>query len=166
MKLIKDDNITIFLSNSYIKNIDIENRESIEKLIHQINKKYNIELYGYYYVQIYIDKNYGIIINIKKEELEYMDYFNNALEMNIEIIEDSFLYKVEDIFSIKDMLNKLTIRKYDDNFYIEVKRTSDIDLGIILENAEIIYGQLAQNIKRRSKIIKSEVILWKDQLSH
>ncbi len=157
MKFIKGDGVIIYLSRQYIKNNDLKDREAAEKLIHSINKKYNIELYGYYDTKIYIDKNYGIIIEIKKEELEYMDYFNAGLEMNIEIIEDSFLYKVEDIFSIKG-LDKFVVRKYDDSIYLEIQNISDINLGIILENAEIIYGKQANFIMNKSRIINSEVI--------
>ncbi len=162
MKLTKGENITIYLNKQYIKNIDLKDREKAEKLIYKINQKYNIELYGYYETKIYIDKNYGIIIDIKKEELEYMDYFNESLEMNIEIIEDSFLYKIEDIFSIKKT-DKFILRKYEDNIYLEAESISDIEIGIILENAQIIYGKEANTIKNRSKIIKPEVIVWKNQ---
>lgn len=163
MKLVKGEDITIFLSNPYIKNLDLDNREMVEKFIYKINKKYNMELYGYYDVNIYLDKNYGIIINIKKEELEYIDYFNTNIEMNIEIMKDSFLYKIEDIYRIKDILNKFIIRKHKDNIYLEKKNISNIDLGIILENAEIIYGKEASIIVNKSEIINPEVITWKNQ---
>ena len=162
MKFFGDENITIFLNNYYIKNLDMNNKENIEKFIKQISEKYNIKLFGYYDVQIYYDKNYGIIIKIKKEELEYIDYFNQSFGMNIEIIENSFLYKIEDILPMKNIENKYIIRKLQDSFYIELKVPSSIDFGIILENSEIIYGDEADRIINKGNIIKPEVIQWKN----
>ena len=93
---------------------------------------------------------------MKKEELEYLDYFNNQIELNIELIEDSFLYKVDDIFNInKTLLSKFVIYKDGETIYLKAKNDlNSIELGTILENGEIVYGNKAQKIKRKSQIIK------------
>ena len=93
---------------------------------------------------------------MQKEELEYIDYFNEQLEFNIEVIEDSFLYKIDDILRLeKPLLNKFIIYKNKDNLYLKPKeKISNIELGIILENSEIIYGAQADKIKKKSQIIK------------
>ena len=163
MKLLYGKNIIIYINKNIIKNIDLNDKEKIERLIKKINQKYNIELCGYYNALIYVDKTYGLIIEIIKEELEYMDYFNNDLEINIEIIEDSFLYKIEDIYSAQKLLDKTIIRKYKDNLYLETKNVENIELGIIIENSKITYGNEAKEVKIKGKIIKSEVIVWKNQ---
>ena len=177
MKLIIDDNIVIFLDKAYLQNFDLTNQNLIEKkLIKLINKiqnkytvdlngyynvnkiqnKYTVDLNGYYNVYIHKDTNYGLIVDMQKEDLEYIDYFNNQLELNIEVVEDSFLYKIEDIFTInKHLLNKFIIYKNGYMFYLKPKENlSNIELGIILENAEIIYGKEAKTIKNKSQIIK------------
>lgn len=160
MKLIIDESITFFLDKVYIQNLDLTNQSMLEKklikLINKIQNKYNIDLYGYYNVFIYKDSNYGLIIDMQKEELEYLDYFNNQIELNIEVIEDSFLYKIEDIFEIsKKLLNKFIIYKNGDTIYLKASKTlNNLELGIILENGEIIYGKEANNIKKKSQIIK------------
>lgn len=161
MKLVmRKDNIIVFLNKTYIKNIDLTDKSSVEKylskLILQIKRKYDIELCGYYNITLYVDMNYGIIIKIKKEELEYLDYFNNELEMNIEVIEDSFLYQIEDIFLIdKYILNKFEIYKNKEKLFLKAKENiSDIELGLILENAKMMYGKTAKEIITRSKIVK------------
>lgn len=154
------DNIIVFLNKTYIQNIDLTDKSSVEKylgkLILQIKRKYDIELYGYYNITLYVDMNYGIIINIKKEELEYLDYFNNELEMNIEVIEDSFLYQIEDIFSLdKYILNKFEIYKNKEKLFLKAKENiSDIELGLILENAKMMYGKKAKEIILKSQIVK------------
>ena len=157
MKLLKGKDITIYINKEELKINDLT-KTSIEKLIKNINKNYDINLKGYYNVGTYIDKNYGIIINIDKEELEYLDYFNE-LEINIEIIKDSFLYKIEDLSSIKNIINRCIMRKLNENIYIEIKELSNIEMGIILENAIIIYGKEAKKIKNQSKIVNTEVIV-------
>ena len=160
MKLIIDDNIVIFLGKTYLQNIDITDRSIIEKrllkIINQIKNKFNIELNGYYNVYIYKDNNYGFIIKMSKEELEYLEYFNNQIELNIEVIEDDFIYKVEDIFNLnKNLLKKFIVYKNNDLFYLKAKENlTNIELGIILENSEIIYGKQAKKIIIKSKIVK------------
>ncbi len=156
MKLIIDDNILIILGNFYLKDYNLNDYNEIEKNLFKILKKHTIELNGYYNVFIYQDKNYGLIIDMQKENLEYLDYFNNQIELNIEIIEDSFLYEIDDIFTLdKTALNQFTIYQKNYKFYLEVKeKINTIKLGKVLENSKIIYGKKAKKIKRESKIIK------------
>lgn len=159
MRLIIDENIVIFLDKIYLHTIDLTNQNLIEKklikLINKIQNKYKIDLNGYYNVFIYKDNNYGLIIDMQKEELEYLDYFNNQIEMNSEVIEDSFLYKIEDIFRLdKKISQKFITYKNKENIYLKAKnKLTAIELGIILENGEIIYGKKARKIERQSQII-------------
>ncbi|MBR3230273.1 MAG: hypothetical protein IKF91_05570 [Bacilli bacterium] len=152
MKLIIDDGINIYLNKQYLKSVDLNDTKTIKKIIKKINKKYDIDLYGYIEAKIYIDKNYGIIINLKKEELDYFDYFNNEIEMNIEIINDSFLYKIEDYN--KDLIKNKTIYKYKENLYINIDKIDNINLGKILETSEIIYGEKAKTIIEKNNIVE------------
>ena len=160
MKLIIDENIVFFLNKIYLDNMDLKDENPIEKklikLINKIQKQYNIDLSGYYNVYIYKDKNYGLIIEMEKEKLDYLDYFNNQIELNIEIIEDTFLYKIDNIFTIdKTLLEKLIIYINKDEIYLKIKENiNDIELGQIIENSQIIYGNKAKSIKKQSKIIR------------
>ena len=160
MKLIIDENIVFFLNKIYLDNVNIKDESLIEKklikLINKIQKQYNIDLNGYYNVYIYKDKNYGLIIEMEKEKLDYLDYFNNQIELNIEIIEDTFLYKIDNIFTIdKTLLEKLIIYINKDEIYLKIKENiNDIELGQIIENSQIIYGNKAKSIKKQSKIIR------------
>lgn len=160
MKLIIDEDIVIFLDKIYLQKLKLNNPKTMEKklikLINKIQNQNNINLNGYYNVYLYKDDNYGLIIDMQKENLEYLDYFNNQIELNIEIIEDTFLYKVDDIFNIsKNLLNKFIIYKVSEDIYLKAKKEiTSIELGIILENAEVVYGSKAKRIKRKSQIIK------------
>lgn len=160
MKLIIDDDIEIYLNRQYLKKIDLNDTKTIKNIIKKLNKKYNIDLYGYIEVKIYIDKNYGVIINIKKDEPEYFDYFNEEIEMNIEIINDSFLYKINNIYD-KKQIKTNKIYKYKDSLYISIDKIDNINLGKIIEISEIIYGKKAKKIIEKNNVI--EVITWKKQ---
>ena len=75
--------------------------------------------------------------------------------MNIEIINDSFLYKIDEIYDKKQLKNKTTY-KYKDNLYINIDKINNINLGKILETSEIIYGEKAKRIIEKNN--KVEVI--------
>lgn len=158
MRLIVGENIVIFLNNQYLKNIDLENKESIEKLVKRINNKYDIKLSGYYEINIYLDHTSGIILEIKEEQLEYIDYLNGEIEMNIQVVENSFLYKIEDIEKITSLKNKVILFKYLDSIYLKPINLSEIELGIVIENSEIIYGKKAETIIDKSKMLKEVII--------
>ena len=155
MKIIFDNgHLTIFLNNLYLKDINLNKKEVIEKFLNELTNKlkfyYDVTLKGFINVWLYLDKNYGLVIKIEKEELEYFDY-NEALDMNIKVKEVSFLYELKEVLN-KTFLNKFIIYKYRDNFYLKPKqKLSDIDMGILLENTKIIY-------KNVDRILKSEVI--------
>ena len=160
MKLIIDDNIVVFLDKVYLQSLDLNNQNVLEKklikLINKLQNKYRVDLNGYYNVFIYKDSNYGLIIDMQKQQLEYLDYFSNQIELNIEIIEDTFLYKTDNIFTIdKTLLEKLIIYINKDEIYLKIKENiNDIELGQIIENSQIIYGNKAKSIKKQSKIIR------------
>lgn len=155
MKIIFDNgHLTIFLNNLYLKDINLNKKEVIEKFLNELTNKlkfyYDVTLKGFINVWLYLDKNYGLVIKIEKEELEYFDY-SEALDMNIKVKEVSFLYELKEVLN-KTFLNKFIIYKYRDNFYLKPKqKLSDIDMGILLENTKIIY-------KNVDRILKSEVI--------
>lgn len=130
-----DDIITIYLKNIFEKDL----KKLAYDVCYKIKNYYNIELKGFYKVNIYIDKNYGTI-------LEYIDegkdlYFNfSKLELNIEKYEEKFLYEIEDIFY--PSVNKFILynNKYYIDKYIEKMEISKIiykDMQMIEKNGNL-----------------------------
>ena len=162
MKLTFQNNeIIIYLNKSYIKNIDFQNKKTLEnylnKILKKIKNKYEIYISGYYNVKIFLSEEYGIIIDIQKEELDYPEYFSGEVDMNISVIEDKFLYEVLNINIPKNILKKLEKYKFLDKIYLVSKESlTDIEIGVILENTKIVYGDEAKQIKSKSR--KIEVI--------
>ena len=158
MKLITvDDMLILFLNRIYIQSLDFKDKTSTEKYLKQLlaklNNKYDLEFNGYYEVTLYVDLHYGVIIEVKKEELEYLDYFSNQIEMNTKVVEDSFLYEITDINDY--LLDKVTFYKIHDKIYLRVKEDiSNIEMGIILESAKVIYGEEARKIIKNGKVLR------------
>lgn len=136
------DNLTfnIYIKKEKLKKIDIKNKSELEKYLREIIETlkniYNINIEGFYDVNVYVDKYYGIILNFNKEKLEYYDYFN-GIEMNINLKEASFLYKVSDIpFNI---LNKLEIKQLNNSIYLKIiKELNQKEFMNLIEHTEKI----------------------------
>ena len=96
INFLDEDRFIVFLNYSKLGNIDFQNYDEIEqyfrKLFLNLKRNYNISINGYYSIKIYKDKIYGIIIEAHKEDIDYMDLFDNQVEMSIEVIDDIFLY--------------------------------------------------------------------------
>ncbi len=158
MKLIMiDDMIILYLNRLYIESLDFTDKISVEKylkqLLNKLKNKYDLEFDGYYDMTLYVDINYGVIIEVKKEELEYLDYFSNQIELNTKVVEGSFLYEVSLINDY--LLKKVIVYKLDDKIYLRVKKDlSNIEMALLLETAQIVYGKQAEKIIRNAKVLR------------
>ena len=124
-----------------ILDIDFNNKEHLESYFKQLFKKlkriYNIEIKGYYNIKVYVDKNYGVVLEIKKEEFDYYDYLDNQVDMRISIIETKFLYEVNDVI-LKD---KVDVYKLNDHLYLSIKNELSIqEMSYLTEFSKIIYN--------------------------
>lgn len=158
-----DDEYTIYLNNYIIRNIDFFNNEELEKYINSVFNKlkkiYNIVLNGYYNIDIYIDNNYGAIINIKKDDIEYYDYFSDQIDTQIIIHNNSnFLYKVKDFLDIKNNIqSNFSLYKYYDELYIKLNDEMDENkLGFILEYCEEICYDIEKIIQKNNLLFCSK----------
>jgi hypothetical protein len=146
---IVDDNIIVFLNKYVNKNVDYNDSKVLEvelkNIFDKLNLYYGIKIKGYYDVHIYIDDNYGIIIELIKDDIDYIDY-DDIIDMKISINNIKLLYKIEDIF----MFNKLgKIYLYKNNLYLE-PNIYDISL---FESSEIIYKNIS-DIRKYGRILK------------
>ena len=86
--------------------------------------------------------------------MEYFDYFDGQIEVSFKIIKKEFLYKLEELPQ-KNILSKFIIYKYKDNLYLKPQKALDnIEMGMLLEQSEIIFNQKAEDILKYSKIVK------------
>ena len=155
-----DDEITIYLNDYYAEKFDFSSIDLLEDTLNdlfiKLKKIYNIKLNGYYNIDIYVDNNYGAIIYMKKEEIEYYDYFKDQIDTQIIIHSDSnFLYRIADFCEIKDYLKvNYSLYKYNNELYIRLNDKLDkINFINMLEYCtEICYDI--------EKIVKSNNLLF------
>lgn len=120
-----------------------EVKDFIEIVYEKMLKKYNLK--GIIVFDIYIDTNYGMIVEVKnKKDVLFNDIIDVKIKFNINI---SFLYEVDYFYILDNNLINQNIYYYKDKFYIElvneVDRNSFVDL---LDNSDIIYNDEINNI--------------------
>lgn len=150
MKVVFDkDVLSLYINKVYFQNIDSSNKSILESylrnLLIKLSVRYDLVFDGYYNVLVYVDENYGVIIDITKEELEYFDYFSNQVQFNIKVIESSFLYELID-YPVS-LVDELDVYKISDKIYVKIKKPVDtFCLGKLVENSFIIYGNKVDDI--------------------
>lgn len=169
---LNEDNFIVFLNKLYLNNNEIELKKDFEiyfkKLFKVLNDFYNIEISGYYDIIIYCDKIYGYILDIKKEHIDFYDYYDDHIDMKITInYNQKFVFKIND-YSVLDevTLNYCHVVKDKKTIYLMPKKTiNQYALGNLIENSTIIYGDSAQIIVRKSKDVKTkQVFVWKNKI--
>ena len=138
VKIINDVIIVFLMDLSFNNKEELE--EKFKSILNKLEKRYRIEIKGSYKINVYKDKIYGIILEIRKDDI-YYDYFNTA-DMNINIINSHFLYEVDDIYNIN---KNNDVYLYNNKIYIDIK--DRIGLLKIIEYSKIIY--------KENKIIKN-----------
>ena len=142
IKFIDDLTFDIYIKKELINNIDFNNKTELvkylKKLFKVLKNKYNIKIEGFYNITVYIDKYYGVIFNIEKEELEYYNYIKNQVDMKVITIDTEILYLVDDIPF--DIINKVNIHIKDNNIYLKVKEElTNLEMMKLLEFSKVVY---------------------------
>jgi hypothetical protein len=132
----------IYVKKHLIEGIDFSIKSDIEKylkkLFKTLNNKYNIAVEGFYNITVYIDKYYGIILHLEKEELDYYEYYKNQVDMRLVTVHTDFMYEVDDIPF--DIIEKVKISNKNKNIYLTLKeKLTDLEMMKLLENSKIIY---------------------------
>ena len=132
----------IYIKKYLIEEINFSVKSDIEKYLKKLfkilNNKYNITIEGFYNITVYIDKFYGIILHLEKEELEYYEYYKNQVDMRLVTVHTDFMYEVFDIPF--DILNKVKISNKNKNIYLTLKeKLTDLEMMKLIENSKIVY---------------------------
>lgn len=117
-------------------NIDFSSDKELEKYLKRLFKvlhnKYSINIEGFYDVVVYIDKYYGIVIHMEKENLDYYNYYKE-IDMRITIKNSIFLYQIDDYIKNKK------IHIINNNMYLEITDSDDL-INIIESCNNILYN--------------------------
>lgn len=117
------DTIVVFVFNKKYLNKKID--DIIEIVFNNLKNYYNINYHESYQIKLYLNKYYGIILEIKDNKNDYktINILKNVL----------FLYEVEDPLDYLDN----EVYYYEGRFYINLKKRNIK----IFENSNIIYDK-------------------------
>lgn len=158
---IDNDKLIIYINKCNLLDIDMHDKNDLElyfkSLFLKLNDNYGIKARGFYEINVYQDKYYGIILSLQKEEVDDYIYFNNGIDMCIKVNDqNSFLYEVDDYFFLDDKLLKcIDILHYNDKIYIKIKEQLDeVDNTKLIEHTkEIVYNNTYINNKFNKLIV-------------
>ena len=152
--IISSDELVIYLFNNvndYNFKDEIHIEECLRKLFKKMNEYYNIKLKGFYNVNVYLDLYYGIVLELRKEKIEYYDFLDNQIDMKIIINKNKFLYLVDDYnFNLK---NFDVYRLLNNIYLLPKKKLSNYEFANLIENSIIVY--------KSEDIIRNGIKLYK-----
>lgn len=119
--------VYLFDEKYNIKNI----KNTLENVFNNLNKYYDIKFNNSYNLELYINKNYGMILEIEENKNEF--YEEDVVNIKLNVLRDTlFLYEID------EPLNYLNneMYYYEDKFYINMK---DKNINVF-EDTNIVYG--------------------------
>ena len=144
IKFTDDLTFDIYVKKQVIEDVDFNDRESLEKYLKKLFKtlknKYNITVEGFYDITVYIDKYYGVIFHLEKEDLDYYDFYKNQVDMRIITIDTEFMYKVDDI--PLNLLDKINVFAINNEIYIKIKDDlTNLEMMELVENSRLVFDK-------------------------
>ena len=128
--------IIVYLLDNKKYNEDSDIKKILINVFDNLEKYYNITFTSYYNLELYINRYYGMILEIKENE----DFiYDDIVNLKLNVLRDTlFLYEVDDPL---EYIN-YEIYYYNDKFYVNAKR-EDINL---IENSNLVYGDIVYKI--------------------
>ncbi len=128
--------IIVYLLDNKKYNEDSDIKKILINVFDNLEKYYNITFTSDYNLELYINRYYGMILEIKENE----DFiYDDIVNLKLNVLRDTlFLYEVDDPL---EYIN-YEIYYYNDKFYVNTKR-EDINL---IENSNLVYGDIVYKI--------------------
>ena len=128
--------IIVYLLDNKKYNEDSDIKKILINVFDNLEKYYNITFTSDYNLELYINRYYGMILEITENE----DFiYDDIVNLKLNILRDTlFLYEVADPL---EYIN-YEIYYYNDKFYVNAKR-EDINL---IENSNLVYGDIVYKI--------------------
>ena len=128
--------IIVYLLDNKKYNEDSDIKKMLIKVFDNLEKYDGITFTSDYNLDLYINRYYGMILEIKENE----DFvYDDIVNLKLNVLRDTlFLYEVDDPL---EYIN-YEIYYYNDKFYVNAKR-EDINL---IENSNLVYGDIVYKI--------------------
>ena len=145
----------VYLYNFDELDYDVKSLEKYFKSIFlKLKDLYEVNVTGFFNVDVYVDNMYGIVLVIEREKMEYFSYYDNQVNMQINISNNNeFLYEVEDPYLNIEAIKNIYL--YKSRYFAQIEEKIDnIRLGQLLEFGKLVYNENTDNIKRQGKLLK------------
>lgn len=128
--------IIVYLLDNKKYNEDSDIKKILINVFDNLEKYYNITFTSDYNLELYINRYYGMILEITENE----DFiYDDIVNLKLNVLRDTlFLYEVDDPL---EYIN-YEIYYYNDKFYVNAKK-EDINL---IENSNLVYGDIVYKI--------------------
>lgn len=128
--------IIVYLLDNKKYNEDSDIKKILINVFDNLEKYYNITFTTDYNLELYINRYYGMILEITENE----DFiYDDIVNLKLNVLRDTlFLYEVDDPL---EYIN-YEIYYYNDKFYVNAKR-EDINL---IEDSNLVYGDIVYKI--------------------
>lgn len=138
--IIDDNKFDIYVNNLYINfNSDSNDNnnelyDNLKKILINVRKKYALNIFGFYEVDIFYVENYATILKFVKKDEDSIMYKNVDLKI-IEHDSDNVYFKFEDF-----LLNKYfkKIRFYNGYYYANINDIKCKNFNLFLEYCDIV----------------------------
>lgn len=118
VEYINNDEYIVYVNNLYYT-FDKNNIDNIlKKILKRLKKIYDIQIYSTFNVECYVDDNYGIVLEIKRE-YDSFNLYSKKTDLNINYNYTKFLYEVDDYFINSDNKYIFNNKIYIDNYKCE-----------------------------------------------
>ncbi len=135
------DNLVIYIKHKTNQDKLFSDKELLEEyfrsLIYRLKDYYDLDVAGFYDIDVYVDPFYGFVLQLSREDFDYYLSYSQV-EMQIEVHPTKFLYQIEDYHDFN--LKQFNLYQSNGNFYLEQKeKLSQLDKLNLCENSIIKY---------------------------
>ncbi len=150
IEMLNEEDMNVFVNQFYFDDFYMKDKDDllmiIRDIILKIDRRYHLNLSGFYKIKAYVNQKIGAFLNlIKIDDNE----FTNEVDFRIIIYKnEKFLLETEEYNLCKEATN----RYYNGKFYIDIDEIDNCNK--YLDMATIIYGDDVKKIMARGKKIK------------
>lgn len=145
-----NDGFTLFVVDKIMKDAE-EIKKYLKDIVIKLKKRSKREVSGFYDVEVYVNKKFGMIFDFFKEDS--FDFFQDIVDLDIKVHENAKIFlEFDDLFLVNSFQN---IYSYNNKYYIDIDKISKLKFYSLLEFSNFIFGKDLEKIKDNLLVVKS-----------
>lgn len=145
-----NDGFTLFVVDKIMKDTE-EIKKYLKDIVIKLKKRSKREVSGFYDVEVYVNKKFGMIFDFFKEDS--FDFFQDIVDLDIKVHENAKIFlEFDDLFLVNSFQD---IYSYNNKYYIDIDKISKLKFYSLLEFSNFIFGKDLEKIKDNLLVVKS-----------